>query len=450
MQTLKYGALTYSVDHAVKGADYIHGYDSDGNRVVAFDGVADFSKFEYTGVYLAPEDCLSEPCNNVLHVGGKFVRQDGTPIADGAVVTCSEQELTPAQQMQARANIGAASAVIVSQLVAGTNHVYPTVYEIDTYLDSGNRFRLVGTLTSSGAYAYLDATFSGISNRPGPIAYRFPDALPLTPLFDHNGLAKVLEVVAGGGTAAAYLEAGEEGHGPTLCIGWDASVPDDTMHIFGGYQLEAMYVPELGDGRIGYDGKVYPTIGDAIRGQMKQAMESIGVSETVIVEEKEYDFTANATGDGSGGWTNYSIQLIADETYRVVWGDKDYICKAKYDAELKGLYLGNISLLVSRVSTDGEPFLFVDAFPVIMWTSDSYYTSLVVGVYHQYTESVRYTKQTLTPQQQAQARANIGAAAAGEGGGGSIAVTDDGNGNVTINSQALTVTDDGNGNVSLN
>lgn len=35
-------------------------------------------------------------------------------------------------------------------------------------------------------------------------------------------------------------------------------------------------------------------------------------------------------------------------------------------------------------------------------------------------------------------------------GGGSIAVTDDGNGNVTINSQALTVTDDGNGNVSLN
>ena len=64
--------------------------------------------------------------------------------------------------------------------------------------------------------------------------------------------------------------------------------------------------------------------------------------------------------------------------------------------------------------------------------------------------TIRHTKQNLTPEQQAQARANIGAAAVGEGGGGSIAVTDDGNGNVTINSQAFTVTDDGKGNVSLN
>lgn len=35
------------------------------------------------------------------------------------------------------------------------------------------------------------------------------------------------------------------------------------------------------------------------------------------------------------------------------------------------------------------------------------------------------------------------------GGGGSVAITDDGNGNVTLSSKALTVTDDDNGNVTL-
>ena len=64
-------------------------------------------------------------------------------------------------------------------------------------------------------------------------------------------------------------------------------------------------------------------------------------------------------------------------------------------------------------------------------------------------DSIKYTPQTLTPEQQAQARANIGAADVGES-GSSILATDDGAGNVVITmTGALSVTDDGNGNVVI-
>lgn len=91
MQTLTYGLFTYEVHHAVKGADYIHGYDYEGNLVVAFDGVTDFEDFEYTGTYMAPDECLEEPCNTVKHVNGKFVRQDGTVISSNNAYTEDEQ-----------------------------------------------------------------------------------------------------------------------------------------------------------------------------------------------------------------------------------------------------------------------------------------------------------------------------------------------------------------------
>lgn len=81
MQTLKYGSFTYYVDHAVKGADFIHGYDSTGRLVVSLEGINDFSDFEYTGEFMAPEECLEEACNNVKYINGEFVRPDGTRVS---------------------------------------------------------------------------------------------------------------------------------------------------------------------------------------------------------------------------------------------------------------------------------------------------------------------------------------------------------------------------------
>lgn len=80
MEILKYGDLSYEVDHAVKGPDYVHGYDASGDLVVSFEGVTNFGDIQYTGSYLSPDKCLSEACNRVMNVNGELVREDGTPV----------------------------------------------------------------------------------------------------------------------------------------------------------------------------------------------------------------------------------------------------------------------------------------------------------------------------------------------------------------------------------
>lgn len=77
MSTLTYNNEVFSVDHAVKGADYIHGYDANGVLIVSFDGVTDFSCFEYDGTYMGPGECLTEHCNTVRYCGGALKTLDG-------------------------------------------------------------------------------------------------------------------------------------------------------------------------------------------------------------------------------------------------------------------------------------------------------------------------------------------------------------------------------------
>lgn len=77
MATLTYNGGSFAVDHAAKGADYIHGYDANGVLVVAFEGVTDFSGFTYDGDYMAPSECLAEHCNTVIYCGGALKTLDG-------------------------------------------------------------------------------------------------------------------------------------------------------------------------------------------------------------------------------------------------------------------------------------------------------------------------------------------------------------------------------------
>ena len=80
MGTLSYGGKSYIVDHAAKGADFIHGYDANGTLIVAFDGITNFSGFTYSGTYLDPKHCLAEGCNDVKYVDGELRTRDGTQI----------------------------------------------------------------------------------------------------------------------------------------------------------------------------------------------------------------------------------------------------------------------------------------------------------------------------------------------------------------------------------
>lgn len=116
MAVITYLGTEYTVDHAVKGADFIHGYDADSIMTVSFEGISDFSGFSYSGTYMEPEHCLAEGCNDVKRVGGILVTRDGEAVSttveatlaasgwvDGVytlsvdgVTTNSNQEILPA------------------------------------------------------------------------------------------------------------------------------------------------------------------------------------------------------------------------------------------------------------------------------------------------------------------------------------------------------------------
>lgn len=81
MAVITYLGTDYTVDHAVKGADYIHGYDANAVMIVSFEGISDFSLFSYNGNYMAPDHCLAEGCNDVRCVGGVLVTRDGKSVS---------------------------------------------------------------------------------------------------------------------------------------------------------------------------------------------------------------------------------------------------------------------------------------------------------------------------------------------------------------------------------
>lgn len=81
MAILSFCGKRYTVDHVVKGADYIHGYDAAGLMVVSFEGVADFSKFTYDGEFMSPEMCEAEGCNETILVNGSLKTKDGRRVS---------------------------------------------------------------------------------------------------------------------------------------------------------------------------------------------------------------------------------------------------------------------------------------------------------------------------------------------------------------------------------
>lgn len=92
MATLAFNGVSYTVDHAVKGADFIHGYDAASVMVVAFNGITDFSGFTYSGVYMEPKHCLVEECNDVKFMDGVWQTREGKPIMRVAHVTLASSQ----------------------------------------------------------------------------------------------------------------------------------------------------------------------------------------------------------------------------------------------------------------------------------------------------------------------------------------------------------------------
>lgn len=87
MAILTYYDNSYTVDHAVKGEDFIHGYDADSILIVSFEGITDFSGFTYDGTYMEPEHCLAEGCNDVKFASGTWQTREGIPLLRAMSIT---------------------------------------------------------------------------------------------------------------------------------------------------------------------------------------------------------------------------------------------------------------------------------------------------------------------------------------------------------------------------
>lgn len=154
MATLTFNGSTYTVDHATKGTDYIHGYDANGNAVVSIEGIKDFSSVEYDGEYLDPTSCANEECNTVLLCGGVMQTRDGRP-APGPVLEEYYWE-TESHLEQAIINACATMAVNSSKQILlrlGSNTFTSFNYAIATihYTDYG----LVSALIDGGQFLYF-------------------------------------------------------------------------------------------------------------------------------------------------------------------------------------------------------------------------------------------------------------------------------------------------------
>lgn len=83
MATLTFGGESFTVDHAVKGDNYVHGYDANGVCVVAFEDVSDLSAITYSGTYMSPGECATEVCNKVVYCGGVLQTLGGNKVTVG-------------------------------------------------------------------------------------------------------------------------------------------------------------------------------------------------------------------------------------------------------------------------------------------------------------------------------------------------------------------------------
>lgn len=118
MANLVFNEETHVVDYVVKGSDYLHGYLDD-IMIVSYEGISDFSQFSYSGTYIDPEECITEMCNEVLHIGNRLTRRDGTVI--------------PASTFDAILSAGG-----ISWFGAGTT--IPNGSDLDTYTTPGKYF----------------------------------------------------------------------------------------------------------------------------------------------------------------------------------------------------------------------------------------------------------------------------------------------------------------------
>lgn len=105
--------------------------------------------------------------------------------------------------------------------------------------------------------------------------------------------------------------------------------------------------------------------------------ESLGAAVSVVAAEQKLTFT-EATGHLISDSLVLTEPLVAGNSYRVVWGDTEFVCRCYAKAEgggvvMEGAFLGNASIFLAAMPDTGEPFVIGatdDALAVIKRTGD--------------------------------------------------------------------------------
>lgn len=219
MATLRFNETDYVVSHAVKGTDYIHGYNADNVCTVAIEGITDFSVIEYDGEYMAPEACLPEKCNEVLYVNGTLMRRDRTPIDVGRV------QVVTLTAIEGTSNYTAShSAAQIKTLVANNYSVVLVhdgmifqPYEMPS--DSDDSARFIFTRWSADSVLLLGYTITGQTAKSTSNTIK----IPKTPIQDRTDRLNPNDVfIAVRAGTPIVVEHRDSSHGPIMFTAFTA------------------------------------------------------------------------------------------------------------------------------------------------------------------------------------------------------------------------------------
>lgn len=236
-------------------------------------------------------------------------------VARGAITTATATpaEPTPDIYSQILANYGKLDGR-VSELVAmrGSGVTEQAI--------SGDCFR--GTIYSNGASAFISLEFYDLPLTEG----NSRTDLCIPPAYAPLGLV-VLKSLPNSPTATVTISprswTGTEWAQLEITAGTDIT---DPVEFEGYYDLESVFVPEVADLRVGYNGEVYDTAGDAIRDQIQVLhapirLTSIAIPASAWVTEAESLHSQVVT---VAGVTPYSkVDLLPSAEQLAIFHNKD-------------------------------------------------------------------------------------------------------------------------------
>lgn len=177
-----------------------------------------------------------------------------------------------------------------------------------------------GLVSCNGAAAYIDLTITGLSLVAGGHHYTdyfiLSGYAPLCPVYLETTNTDINVTIE-------KADSEQEGHSRILIenVGNSMLTTDMVVSCRGFYPLAYMYHGEVSDIRVGWDGEVYPTAGEAVRAQVGQLGEKVnGLTTSGLIAEEVTPASANLYNDKDPDAVNdYFVNPVDGKLYASQW-----------------------------------------------------------------------------------------------------------------------------------